>query len=65
MIEAVRAIPTSLKPLVGGAAADFTDTQAGIARTLPWALGWIALTVLLLLFLYTGCLLYTSDAADE
>ena len=62
MIEAVRAIPTSLKPLVGGAAADFTDTQAGIARTLPWALGWIALTVLLLLFLYTGSIILPIKA---
>jgi len=62
MIEAVRAIPTSLKPLVGGAAADFTDTQAGIAHTLPWALGWIALTVLLLLFLYTGSIILPIKA---
>ncbi len=62
LINAVRNIPTPLKTYVGGAAADFTDTQAGIARTLPWALGWIALTVLILLFLYTGSIILPIKA---
>jgi len=61
-IDAVRAIPTSLKPLVGGTAAEYTDTQGGISRTLPWALGWIALSVLILLFLYTGSIILPIKA---
>ncbi len=62
MINAVRNLPAPFKTYVGGAAADFTDTQAGIAHTLPWALGWIALTVLILLFLYTGSIILPIKA---
>ncbi len=54
LINAVRSLPAPFKTYVGGTAAEYTDTQAGIARTLPWALGWIALMVLLLLFAFTG-----------
>ena len=61
-INSVRAISTSLKPLVGGTAAEYTDTQNGIARTLPWALGWIALSVLILLFMYTGSIILPIKA---
>ena len=62
LVKAVRAIPTPLKPLVGGVAADYADTQSGIARTMPWALGWIALMVLLLLFAYTGSIILPIKA---
>ena len=62
LINAIRAIPTPLKTYVGGVAADFTDTQAGIAHTLPWALGWIALSVLILLFIYTGSIILPIKA---
>jgi RND superfamily putative drug exporter len=61
-INSIRAIPTSLKTLVGGTAAEYTDTQAGIAHTLPWALGWIALSVLILLFMYTGSVILPIKA---
>lgn len=62
MIKAIRAIPTPLKSYVGGASADYADTQIGIARTLPWALGWIALSVLILLFLYTASIILPIKA---
>jgi len=62
MIRAVREIPAPFKTLVGGTAADYTDTQAGIAHTLPWALGWIALMVLILLFTYTGSIILPIKA---
>ncbi len=62
MINSIRAIPAPFKTYVGGIAADFTDTQAGIARTLPWALGWIALSVLILLFMYTGSIVLPIKA---
>ena len=62
LINSVRDIPTPLKTYVGGVAADYTDTQAGIARTLPWALGWIALSVLILLFVYTGSIILPIKA---
>jgi RND superfamily putative drug exporter len=50
------------KPLVGGVAADYADTQGATARTLPWALGWIMVTVLILLFLFTGSILLPIKA---
>ncbi len=62
LIDAVRNVPAPFKVLVGGAAADFTDSQAGIAHTLPWALGWIALTVLVLLFMFTGSIILPIKA---
>ena len=61
-INVVRAIPTSLKTYVGGTAAEYADTQNGISSTLPWALGWIALSVLILLFLYTGSVILPIKA---
>lgn len=48
--------------LIGGVAADFTDSQAGIARTLPWALGWIAFWVLILIFIFTGSIILPIKA---
>ena len=61
-IDKVRAISTTLKTYIGGTAAEYTDTQAGISRTLPWALGWIALSVLILLFMYTGSIILPIKA---
>ncbi len=48
--------------LIGGAAADFTDSQDGIASKLPFALGWIALTVLILIFIFTGSIILPLKA---
>ena len=62
MINAIRAIPAPTGTLIGGVAADYADTQAGISRTLPWALGWIALGVLILLFLFTGSVILPIKA---
>ena len=62
LIHAIRAIPSPTGTLIGGAAADFTDTQDGIAHTLPWALGWIALSVLILIFIFTGSIILPIKA---
>lgn len=62
LINAVRGLPAPFRTYVGGTAAEYTDTQAGIARTLPWALGWIALMVLLLLFAFTGSIILPIKA---
>jgi putative drug exporter of the RND superfamily len=40
--------------LVGGAAANYTDSQAGITSRLWIVLAWIALTTLIVLFLFTA-----------
>lgn len=62
LIHALRAIASPTGTLIGGAAADFTDTQDGIAHTLPWALGWIALSVLILIFIFTGSIILPIKA---
>ena len=62
MIEAIRKLPAPDGTLVGGVAADYTDTQGGIAKTLPWALGWIAIGVLILLFMFTGSIILPIKA---
>ena len=62
LIKAIRAIPAPAGTLVGGVAADYTDTQDGIAKTLPWAFGWIAIGVLILLFLFTGSVILPIKA---
>jgi len=62
LINQVRAIKSPKGTLIGGVAADYTDSQAGIARTLPWAFGWIAIGVLLLLFMFTGSIILPIKA---
>ena len=62
IIHDIRALPVPEGTLIGGAAADFTDSQDGIARALPWALGWIALTVFILIFIFTGSIILPIKA---
>jgi len=62
MIHDIRDIKSPVGTLVGGVAADYTDSQDGIAHTLPWALGWIALSVLVLIFIFTGSIILPIKA---
>ena len=62
LINALRKISAPAGTLIGGVAADYADSQAGIAHTLPWALGWIALGTLLLLFMFTGSIILPIKA---
>ena len=62
LIKAIRKIPAPTGTLIGGVAADYTDSQQGIARTLPLALAWIALGVLILLFIFTGSIILPLKA---
>lgn len=62
MIHELREVDRPEGTMIGGAAADFTDSQDGIARTLPWALGWIALSVFVLIFIFTGSLILPIKA---
>ena len=61
-INAIRAINSPSGTLVGGVAADYTDSQGGIARTLPWVFLWIGVSVLILLFLFTGSIILPIKA---
>jgi len=62
MIHDIRNLKSPKGTLVGGVAADYTDSQDGIAHTLPWALGWIALSVLILIFIFTGSIILPIKA---
>jgi RND superfamily putative drug exporter len=62
MIHDIRDISSPKGTLVGGVAADYTDSQDGISSTLPWALGWIALSVLILIFIFTGSIILPIKA---
>jgi RND superfamily putative drug exporter len=62
LIHKIRELPAPEGTLVGGIAADYADTQGAISRTLPAVIGWIMLTVLLLLFAFTGSLLLPIKA---
>jgi RND superfamily putative drug exporter len=55
LVDSVRALPGPY--LVGGATAQFMDSQHAIGSRLPFAGGLIALTTFVLLFLFTGSLL--------
>jgi hypothetical protein len=43
LIKEIRKIRAPEGTLIGGVAADYADAQIGIAKTMPWALLWIAL----------------------
>jgi len=62
VIHSIRALDRPVGTLIGGGAADFTDSQDGIAKKLPFALGWIALTVMILIFVFTGSIILPIKA---
>jgi len=62
LINNLRDLPSPTGTLIGGVAADYTDTQNGISQTLPLALGWIAVSVLILLFIFTGSIILPIKA---
>ncbi|MGK9464971.1 MMPL family transporter (plasmid) [Streptomyces sp. G6] len=62
LVETVRAQPAPDTVLVGGQSALLVDSKATLADKLPWALGIIALSTMVLLFLFTGSLLIPLKA---
>jgi RND superfamily putative drug exporter len=55
LTNAVRAVPApAAAVVVGGVAAEYADSQSGITSRLPIVLAWIAVTTLIVLFLFTG-----------
>ena len=62
MITEIRALKVPEGTLVGGVAADYADSQIGIAKKLPFALTWIAIGTLLLLFMFTGSIILPIKA---
>ena len=62
MIHDIRKLNAPENTLVGGAAADYTDSQDGIANSLPLVFLWIGLSVLILLFVFTGSIILPIKA---
>ncbi|MWA15676.1 MMPL family transporter [Streptomyces sp. BA2] len=64
LVEEVRtaAPPSGTEPLVGGADAEMLDSNDSIGSKLPLAIGLIAVTTFLLLFLFTGSIVHPLRA---
>jgi RND superfamily putative drug exporter len=62
LVHAVRARPAPVPVLVGGQAAFLVDTKASLLDRLPLALGIIAATTFVLLFLFTGSVVIPVQA---
>ncbi len=56
LVEDVRAVPApgGVEELVGGASAELHDQMTGIGDRLPIVAGWLVLTTMVILFLFTG-----------
>jgi len=61
-IQQLRAISAPAGTLIGGVAADYADSQGGIKQKLPFVVLWIIITVLLLLFAFTGSVILPFKA---
>ncbi|MGW7451071.1 MMPL family transporter [Streptomyces sp. NPDC054787] len=62
LVDTLRAQPAPDDVLIGGQAALLVDSKATIGDKLPWTLGIIALSTIVLLFLFTGSLLIPLKA---
>lgn len=62
LIHQLRDLESPNGTMIGGVAADFTDSQDGTAKALPWALAWIAISVLILIFIFTGSIILPIKA---
>ncbi|SCK26473.1 MULTISPECIES: MMPL family transporter [Streptomyces] len=62
LVDTIRAQPAPGTALVGGQAALLVDSKTTLADKLPWALGIIAVSTMVLLFLFTGSLLIPLKA---
>jgi len=54
LVRRLRAVPAPPGTLLGGDAAQYADSREGVFGHLPLVLGWIGLTTLVVLFLFTG-----------
>ncbi|MBU6243482.1 MAG: MMPL family transporter, partial [Acidobacteria bacterium] len=62
LIREVRALHVPTGTLIGGVAADYADTQGATSKKLPLVSLWIAIGVLLLLFVFTGSIILPIKA---
>ena len=62
LIHRLRELNSPEGTMIGGVAADYTDSQDGTAMALPWALLWITISVLVLIFIFTGSVILPIKA---
>ena len=62
LIHQIRKLSAPKGTLIGGPAADFTDSQDGIYSAVPWALLWIVISVFILLFIFTNSMILPIKA---
>ena len=62
LLRDIRAVDAGHESLVGGASAIYTDSQDAIANRGVWALLWVGVATLIVLFLYTGSVLLPVKA---
>lgn len=62
LIHRLRELNSPEGTMIGGVAADYTDSQDGTAKALPWALLWITISVLVLIFIFTGSVILPIKA---
>ncbi|WP_413759338.1 MMPL family transporter [Streptomyces sp. MMBL 11-3] len=61
-LAAVRAVAAPVPPLLGGEVALLQDTRDALADRLPLAVAWVALSMFVLLFAFTGSVLVPLKA---
>ncbi|MGW1778256.1 MMPL family transporter [Streptomyces sp. NPDC002143] len=61
-LEAVRDVSAPVPPLLGGGVALLQDTRSALADRLPLAVLWVALSMFVLLFAFTGSVLVPLKA---
>lgn len=62
LIHELRNISAPQGTIIGGPAADFTDSQDGIYNAVPWALLWIIISVFILIFVFTNSIILPIKA---
>ena len=62
LVGDIRATPAPYPALVGGLSASFVDQKDSLAAHLPWAIGLIAATTIIALFVMTGSVLLPIKA---
>ncbi len=62
LITKIRELKSPAGTLIGGVAADYADSQKGIADKIPFVLIWISVGTLLLLFMFTGSIILPIKA---
>ena len=62
LVKALRAVPAPVSVLIGGQAAQLTDTKHSLGNKLPLALGLVLAATFVLLFLFTGSIVIPIKA---